>query len=137
MGTSRRATIYLDPELHRALRVKAAETSLLNTNGAFRVALNALAELMGLRDVTLENKTEIAPLTAEAPEELQAADAESMIAYAAENRPDVALARAATDRAGAFTKVQRASFSRVSMPSRPTTRPGATSDSARTGFRPR
>jgi plasmid stability protein len=26
MGTSRRATIYLDPELHRALRVKAAET---------------------------------------------------------------------------------------------------------------
>jgi hypothetical protein len=26
MGTARRATVYLDPELHRALRVKAAET---------------------------------------------------------------------------------------------------------------
>lgn len=26
MTSSRRATIYLDPELHRALRVKAAET---------------------------------------------------------------------------------------------------------------
>jgi plasmid stability protein len=26
MGTARRATIYLDPDLHRALRVKAAET---------------------------------------------------------------------------------------------------------------
>lgn len=26
MSSSRRATIYLDPELHRALRVKAAET---------------------------------------------------------------------------------------------------------------
>ncbi len=26
MGTSRRATVYLDSELHRALRVKAAET---------------------------------------------------------------------------------------------------------------
>jgi predicted HicB family RNase H-like nuclease len=26
MSTSRRATIYLDPELHRALRLKAAET---------------------------------------------------------------------------------------------------------------
>jgi hypothetical protein len=26
MGTSRRATIYLDPDLHRALRVKAAQT---------------------------------------------------------------------------------------------------------------
>ena len=26
MGTARRATIYLDPDLHRALRLKAAET---------------------------------------------------------------------------------------------------------------
>lgn len=26
MSTPRRATIYLDPELHRALRLKAAET---------------------------------------------------------------------------------------------------------------
>jgi len=26
MGAPRRATVYLDPELHRALRVKAAET---------------------------------------------------------------------------------------------------------------
>ena len=26
MSNSRRATVYLDPELHRALRIKAAET---------------------------------------------------------------------------------------------------------------
>ena len=26
MGTARRATVYLDSELHRALRIKAAET---------------------------------------------------------------------------------------------------------------
>jgi plasmid stability protein len=26
MSSNRRATVYLDPELHRALRVKAAET---------------------------------------------------------------------------------------------------------------
>ncbi len=26
MSSTRRATVYLDPELHRALRVKAAET---------------------------------------------------------------------------------------------------------------
>ena len=26
MGAARRATVYLDPDLHRALRVKAAET---------------------------------------------------------------------------------------------------------------
>ncbi len=26
MSTARRATVYLDPDLHRALRVKAAET---------------------------------------------------------------------------------------------------------------
>jgi hypothetical protein len=27
MGTSKRATVYLDPELHKALRLKAAETA--------------------------------------------------------------------------------------------------------------
>ena len=26
MGTARRATVYLDPDLHKALRIKAAET---------------------------------------------------------------------------------------------------------------
>ena len=26
MGTAKRATVYLDPELHRAVRIKAAET---------------------------------------------------------------------------------------------------------------
>jgi predicted transcriptional regulator len=26
MGTARRATVYLDPDLHRAVRMKAAET---------------------------------------------------------------------------------------------------------------
>ena len=26
MGSARRATVYLDPDLHRALRIKAAET---------------------------------------------------------------------------------------------------------------
>ena len=26
MGPARRATVYLDPELHRAVRIKAAET---------------------------------------------------------------------------------------------------------------
>ena len=26
MGSAKRATVYLDPELHRAIRIKAAET---------------------------------------------------------------------------------------------------------------
>ncbi len=47
MSSARRATVYLDPELHRALRVKAAETEqsisdLVNT--AVRQALSEDAE---------------------------------------------------------------------------------------------
>ena len=47
MSSARRATVYLDPELHRALRVKAAETEqsisdLVNT--AVRQTLSEDAE---------------------------------------------------------------------------------------------
>ena len=47
MSSARRATVYLDPELHRALRVKAAETEqsisdLVNT--AVRKTLSEDAE---------------------------------------------------------------------------------------------
>lgn len=100
----------LSDVLNFQIRVKAAESSLLATNGAFRVALIGLAELMGLEDAELEHKSEIAPLLAEGPDEMQAIDAESLIGYADENRPDVAQARAAADRAGAIAKVQRGQF---------------------------
>ena len=47
MGTARRATVYLDPELHRALRVKAAvmEKSISDlVNDAVRQNLSEDAE---------------------------------------------------------------------------------------------
>jgi plasmid stability protein len=47
MSSSRRATIYLDPELHRALRVKAAETDQSISdlvNSAVRQTLSEDAE---------------------------------------------------------------------------------------------
>ena len=47
MSSSRRATVYLDPELHRALRIKAAETdrSISNlVNSAVRQTLTEDAE---------------------------------------------------------------------------------------------
>jgi hypothetical protein len=47
MGTARRATIYLDPDLHRALRLKAAETDQTLSdlvNAAVRQNLAADAE---------------------------------------------------------------------------------------------
>lgn len=47
MGTARRATVYLDPELHRALRVKAAvmEKSISDlVNAAVRQNLSEDAE---------------------------------------------------------------------------------------------
>ena len=47
MSSARRATVYLDPELHRALRVKAAETDQSISdlvNSAVRQTLSEDAE---------------------------------------------------------------------------------------------
>ena len=47
MSSARRATVYLDPELHRALRVKAAETDQSISdlvNSALRQTLSEDAE---------------------------------------------------------------------------------------------
>ena len=47
MSSARRATVYLDPELHRALRVKAAETDRSISdlvNSALRQTLSEDAE---------------------------------------------------------------------------------------------
>ena len=100
----------LSDVLNFQIRVKSAETSLLATNGAFRVALIGLAQLMGVADASLDDKTEIAPLHAEGPQEMEPVDAGSLIGYAGENRPDVAQARATLDQSGAITKVQRGQF---------------------------
>jgi len=50
MGATRRATIYLEPELHRALRLKAAETD------------NSLSELVNnaVRQSLLEDASDLA-----------------------------------------------------------------------------
>jgi plasmid stability protein len=44
MGTARRATVYLDSELHRALRVKAAETEQSISDLVNDAVRNNLAE---------------------------------------------------------------------------------------------
>lgn len=44
MSSARRATVYLDPELHRALRVKAAETDQSVSDIVNEAVKQALAE---------------------------------------------------------------------------------------------
>jgi hypothetical protein len=44
MSNARRATVYLDPELHRALRVKAAETDESISGLVNRAVRHTLAE---------------------------------------------------------------------------------------------
>lgn len=43
-GLSKRATVYLDPELHRVLKIKAAETSCSMSELVNRAVWAALAE---------------------------------------------------------------------------------------------
>jgi plasmid stability protein len=47
MSTPRRATVYLDPELHRALRVKAAETDQSISDLVNEAVRQSLAEDAG------------------------------------------------------------------------------------------
>ena len=44
MGTAKRATIYLDPRLHRALRLKAAETDRTISEIVSRAVRQSLSE---------------------------------------------------------------------------------------------
>ncbi len=44
MGSARRATVYLDPALHRALRIKAAETDQSVSDIVNEAVKQALAE---------------------------------------------------------------------------------------------
>jgi plasmid stability protein len=63
MGTARRATVYLDADLHRALRVKAAETDRSISdlvNAAVRLNLAEDAEdLAAYRSRTKEPSLEL------------------------------------------------------------------------------
>jgi hypothetical protein len=58
MGASRRATVYLDAELHRALRLKAADTD------------DSLSELVNnaVRQSLLEDAEDLATFGERAPE---------------------------------------------------------------------
>ncbi len=79
----------LSDELNFQVRVRTAKTSLIQAEGRRRVALIALAELMGIPDANLPLDLQVAPLPAEGPEELELPDLDSALKFGLEHRPDL------------------------------------------------
>lgn len=83
---------------------------LIQAHQAYQAACNAMAALLGLPDGGLAAGTELEPLTDETPEEMQAPDAQTMITYAVDNRPDLGQKEWTVKRAKATAKAWRGQF---------------------------
>ena len=100
----------LSDVLNFEVRVRAARTALLDARRDVEQARILLATLMGIEDAKLADGAEIAPLDAEAAEELAAPAVESSLAYALENRPDIQQNQFAVARTGAGVRQRRAAY---------------------------
>jgi outer membrane protein len=100
----------LSDELNFEVRANAARAAVIRARQVQEVALISLAELMALPGGAFPDDTALAPLDEAAVEHLPVPDAETLIAYAMENRPDLAQSRHALDRAGAIQKARRGAF---------------------------
>lgn len=100
----------LSDVLNFEIRVRAAQSSLLAAQRSYRVALIALAELMGLPDAAPLEGMEVAELHGETPEEMQPPELEQLIEYAMLNRPDLDQSRLRVDSAEAGIGARRALY---------------------------
>jgi outer membrane protein TolC len=105
----------LSDVLNFEIRVRAALSNAILAERNYRIALIALAELMGIDQADLAPAFEVAPLYDELPQEMEPPAPDGLIVYALGHRPDLSRAESTLDRAGAIVKVQRSQyFPRVS-----------------------
>ena len=100
----------LSDVLNFQVRIRAAKTSLYRAEQAYNVALIALAELMGVPEADLPTGAGVAPLDSEQPREMVMPEAEPLLAYARESRPDLDQAAAGVGRANAVVGVGRSTY---------------------------
>ena len=100
----------LSDQLNFEVRVRAARSAVLTAERDYRTALIGLAALMGIPEATLPENVTVSELYSERPEELDLPDAESLIDYAMEFRPDLNQSRCAEQRAKAAVGQARAPF---------------------------
>lgn len=100
----------LSDVLNFEVRIRAAQTALLSARQDYEASRVALASLMGLPEGELPENMGIAELYSETPVELSAPEADALIAYALENRPDVILSGHTVSRSKATVGQRRAVF---------------------------
>lgn len=100
----------LSDVLNFEVRVRDAQTRLLQAQGAHRVALIALGELMGIAEADLPDYVDVAPLLDEEPDELVTPDLRSSVAYALTHRPDIHQSELLVEQADALVGIDRAEY---------------------------
>lgn len=100
----------LSDVLNFEVRVRAARAAVLDAERNLEQSRILLATLMGIEDALLPEDTEIAPLDAEAPEELAAPDADELLTHALDNRPDIQQNQFAVARSEAGVRQRRAAY---------------------------
>ena len=100
----------LSDELNFEVRVNSARTELINARREYEITLYALAELMGIPSSRLPPGLALDPLTPETTDDMVEPEAENLIAYALENRPDYLQVEYALAQADADIGIARANY---------------------------
>jgi outer membrane protein TolC len=96
--------------LNFRVALRGARTALLRAQSETRAAETALATLMAEPGAMLPEHLGVPPLPPETPEDLQPPDADALIAFALDHRPDVAQGERRAARMEASRKARAASF---------------------------
>ena len=100
----------LSDVLNFEVQINSAKANLISANRQYELAAYGLAALMGIPDATLPSHMELRKLETEHQDELTIPDAETLIQYALEHRPDVQSAKHAVAQSKAGIGVARAGF---------------------------
>lgn len=96
--------------LNFEVAVRAARGTQLKTKRELQTARIALAVLMGVPEGCLPDGVDVEELASEAPTDMEKPEAEALIAYALDHRPDVAQRAHGLDRAEAAVGERRAAY---------------------------
>lgn len=100
----------LSDVLNFEVRVRDAQTRLLQAQGTHRVSLIALGELMGIPEANLPDYLDVAPLLDAEPDELVQPDLPDAISYALTHRPDIHQSELLVEQADALIGVDRSEY---------------------------
>lgn len=100
----------LSDTLNFEVRVRSAQTALLNSERAFRIAVIALAELMALPEAALREDVKFGTLLPEQPHEMQSPGIDSLVGFGLTHRPDLVQSQERVAQSQAGVGIGRSEF---------------------------